>query len=213
MKMGKEKLDKIIAKHKKWLSGERGGERADLSDTDLRRANLSGANLRYANLSDTDLSDANLRRANLSDANLSDTDLRRANLSDADLRRANLSDAALRGANLRYANLSDANLPKIIKVETLFTKIKAAIDNGGELEMSDWHGCKAHCLAGFAITLASDAGRVAETLLGPSCAAALIINESCSYLEGRVPDFISSNKDAMKFIKECAEKEKDLVGQ
>ena len=78
--MNKEQLNDILEKHKKWLDGEEGGERADLRGADLRGADLSYANLRYANLGDADLSDANLRYANLSDANLKGADLRGADL-------------------------------------------------------------------------------------------------------------------------------------
>lgn len=35
-------LQEILRLHQKWLNGEDGGQRADLSGTDLRRANLSG---------------------------------------------------------------------------------------------------------------------------------------------------------------------------
>lgn len=160
---------------------------ADLRGADLRGADLRGANLRGADLSDADLSDAYLRGANLSDANL-------------------------RGANLRGANLSDAYLPKIAKIENLFTKILDAINSGGDLKMSDWHTCDTtHCIAGWAVSIAGEAGRVAENLLGTSAAGALIINESCPYLEGEVPDFHADNETGMAFIKECAEKEKELV--
>ena len=81
--------------HLKWLHGETGGERADLSSADLSSANLRYADLRYA-----DLRSANLSSANLSYANLSYADLRYADLSSADLRSADLSSA-----NLRYADL------------------------------------------------------------------------------------------------------------
>lgn len=38
--MEKEKLREILEKHKKWLNGEDGGERANLYGADLRGANL-----------------------------------------------------------------------------------------------------------------------------------------------------------------------------
>ena len=41
-------LNEIIEKHKKWLTREDGGKRADLSGANLSGANLSGANLREA---------------------------------------------------------------------------------------------------------------------------------------------------------------------
>jgi uncharacterized protein YjbI with pentapeptide repeats len=93
-----DQLPEIIASHGRWLRGESGGSRADLS-----WANLSGANLSWANLSGADLSRANLSRADLSRANLSWANLSWANLSGAYLSGANLS-----GANLSWANLSGA---------------------------------------------------------------------------------------------------------
>lgn len=97
--MIKDALKKILDVHKKWLNGEEGGERADLSCANLRGADLRGANLRGANL----------RGADLRDADLSCADLSGANLSGANLRGADLSGADLSGADLRCANLSGAD--------------------------------------------------------------------------------------------------------
>jgi uncharacterized protein YjbI with pentapeptide repeats len=63
--MNKAELDAVLESHKKWLRGDNGGSRADLS-----RAHLSGADLSGADLSWADLSRADLSRANLSGANL-----------------------------------------------------------------------------------------------------------------------------------------------
>ena len=108
-------LPDILAAHRKWVRGEVGGKRANLSGANLSGANLSGANLRGAGLREADLSGANLsaanlRGANLSWANLSEADLSGANLSGADLRGANLSAANLRGADLSGADLREASL-------------------------------------------------------------------------------------------------------
>ena len=131
----------------------------------------------------------------------------RANLEDASLLGANLEDA-----NLRGASLLGANLPKITKVENLFTKILEAIEKGGKLNMGDWHTCKTtHCIAGWVIVLAGEAGRVAEELVGTPWAASIIIRDSCPYLEGKNPNFYANDEEGMKFIKECAEKEKELL--
>lgn len=59
--MTRTELLEILERHRKWLAGEAGGQRADLSDADLR-----GADLREAKLSYTDLRGADLREANLS---------------------------------------------------------------------------------------------------------------------------------------------------
>ncbi|EIZ2062110.1 pentapeptide repeat-containing protein [Listeria monocytogenes] len=96
--MKQEELDIILENHGKWLLNE-GGERADLSNADLKNTNLRFANLRGADLSNV----------NLSYANLSIADLNNANLSNADLRFADLSNANLSIADLSYANLSWVN--------------------------------------------------------------------------------------------------------
>jgi hypothetical protein len=113
--MDAEVLKEIVRNHALWLTGNSGGECADLSDADLRDAdlrdaNLSGADLCGANLSGTNLSGADLRDADLSGTNLSGADLRGASLRGTNLRGANLRGTNLRGANLCDANLCDANL-------------------------------------------------------------------------------------------------------
>ena len=74
-------LAEILAKHKKWLGGKEGGERAVLRSADLRYADLSSAVLRYAVLRYADLRSAVLRSADLRYADLSYADLRYAVLS------------------------------------------------------------------------------------------------------------------------------------
>ena len=79
--MNKKELDNILEKHKKWLSDNNTGKRADLIYANLSNANLSNVNFKYANLTDADLKHANLSNVNLSDADLSGADLRNADLS------------------------------------------------------------------------------------------------------------------------------------
>ena len=100
-----EKLKEILEKHKKWISSEAGGERANLSCANLSCANLKDANLYGANLYGANLKDANLYGANLEGANLYG-----ANLKDANLYGANLYGANLYGANFYGANLNGADL-------------------------------------------------------------------------------------------------------
>ena len=75
-----EELKDILAKHKKWLNDEEGGEQADLSGADLY-----GADLKYADLYGADLSGADLRCADLKYADLYGADLKYADLYGADL--------------------------------------------------------------------------------------------------------------------------------
>ncbi|EAH4234163.1 pentapeptide repeat-containing protein, partial [Listeria monocytogenes] len=101
-------LDIILENHGKWLLNE-GGERANLSNIDLKNTNLRFANLRLAYLRGADLRFADLSYANLSNADLSNVNLSYANLSNADLSNVNLSNANLRGTDLSDANLNWVN--------------------------------------------------------------------------------------------------------
>lgn len=88
-------IQEVLAKHKKWVENDEGGQCAD----------LRGAYLRGANLQDADLRDADLRGANLWNASLQGADLQ-----DADLQGANLWGADLWGADLHGADLRDADI-------------------------------------------------------------------------------------------------------
>ena len=93
--MDQAELQAILAKHRKWQSGEKGGERADLTEARLTEADLTEARLRWA-----DLTEADLREANLTGANLTGADLREARLRWADLTGARLTEADFKGANI-----------------------------------------------------------------------------------------------------------------
>ena len=124
--MDKQELKNILDKHLKWLRGENGGKRADLSGADLSRADLSRADLSRADLSRANLSGADLSEADLSGANLFGANLFGANLFGANLSRADLFGADLSGANLSGADLSEADLSGadyIEKAKNLFYPI------------------------------------------------------------------------------------------
>ena len=99
--MKANELKKILELHAKWLNGEEGGKRADLSHADLIGADLGGA----------DLGEADLSHADLSHADLSGAHLRWADLSGANLRWADLIGADLGGADLGEADLDFSCLP------------------------------------------------------------------------------------------------------
>ena len=96
--MTSEEIKKVLDLHKKWINGEDGGKRADLSRADLR-----GADLRWADLSGADLRRADLREADLCGADLRGADLREVNLREADLCKANLSEADLSEVNFDFS--------------------------------------------------------------------------------------------------------------
>jgi hypothetical protein len=118
-------LRETIEKHRKWLNDRDNGERANLSNVNLRNVNLCNVDLSYANLRGSDLFCANLQGANLQGANLQcvslvgtylryanlqGANLQHADLQYADLRNADLQNTALQEADLRYAYLMAANL-------------------------------------------------------------------------------------------------------
>src|SRR5208282_210615 len=70
--MKPEELKQILEVHAKWVRGETGGIKADLSGANLRSADLRGADLRGANLRSADLYGADLRSADLRGAELKD---------------------------------------------------------------------------------------------------------------------------------------------
>ena len=140
--MEASKLKEILEKHKMWLNGEEGGEKANLKETDLRRVDLRGTNLRVADLREADLRGANLIGADLIDANLRGADLICADLSEADLRRANLSEADLSEADLYMADLREADLriADLSATDLRGTDLRRANLSGADLSGADLRG-------------------------------------------------------------------------
>jgi len=176
------------------IAGKKSLRSANLRSADLRSADLRSADLRSADLRYADLRSANLSYADLSSADLRSANLRSANLSYADLSYADLSSADLRSANLRqiFKALPDLKNPDAM--------ILAAIENGGKLEMSDWHKCETtHCRAGWYIQLAGSAGTMLEAVYGAPAAGAIIFTKA--YPTKRVPDFYADNDAALADIR------------
>ena len=111
--------------------------------------------------------------------------------------------AALTGADLRGADLSRAVLSGVPIVPHIDAAILAAIEAGGTLDMGDWHTCETtHCRAGWAITLAGEAGAKLETQFGPAAAGALIY--AASRPGKLIPDFCATDEDALADLRACA---------
>ena len=119
------RLLRTLTAHHRWLQGENGGVRADLSDENLSNVNLEGRDLSHVSLANAKLSGARLRGAKLVGADLTGADLSGANLtgsnlSSASLTEANLIEADLSSANLQGADLWRANLARcVISPESL----------------------------------------------------------------------------------------------
>lgn len=112
-------------------------------------------------------------------------------------------------ANNNYVNKTELDVLEntglsVPVIKNLDACILAAIEAGGELDMTNWHDdgiCgTTHCRGGWAIHLAGSAGYALEYALGIESAAA------CIYLAstGRVPDFFAMDEDALEDIRRCA---------
>jgi hypothetical protein len=173
--------------HKKWLQGDSSGRRLVLSDADLSNA---------------DLSNADLRGAVLRDAVLTNADLRGSVLRGADLRGAVLRGAALSGAYLRDAYLSGADLSGAIDIsiaadaaERLRAVARAALQPNA-LEMGAWHTCETtHCMAGWAVHLAGEPGRLLEQVVGTEIAGLYLLGTEAHR------HFYANNEEALEFLR------------
>lgn len=114
--------------------------------------------------------------------------------------RAVVVAAVKAGADLTGAILTDAEIPIIPNIDAA---ILAAIDTGGKLDMSTWHTCKTtHCRAGWAVTLAGEAGKKLEDLLSTGTAAALIYSASRPGMP--VPNWYASDEEALEDLRKGA---------
>jgi hypothetical protein len=188
-----DELREVILAHARWLTGEDGGKRADLT-----RADLTGADLTDADLTGADLTDADLTRADLTDA-----DLTGADLTDAVLTRADLTDAVLTGADLTRA--TGIRAPVIPNIDATILACVEGAQARGSLNMNEWHACDTtHCRAGWAIHLAGEAGYMLEDRIGPAAAGALIY--AASRPGKPIPNFYATNEDALDDLRACAAK-------
>ena len=108
--MKQEELNEILRRHNAWMTGEDGGERADLHGADLQRAGLQQTDLRCANLQNAKLHRAKLQHAKLQSAELQHTVLKHTDLHGADLQNAKLRSAVLQHTDLRCTDLLGADL-------------------------------------------------------------------------------------------------------
>lgn len=117
--MTQEELDEVIRKHKLWLNGEEGGERANLIDKDLRGLDMDGADMRDARMEHVDMRyasmrNADMRNAHMRDANMEYIYMRSANMENADMVNVNMRFAIMMGANMEDANMEYADIRNAI---------------------------------------------------------------------------------------------------
>lgn len=107
-KFTEAQLKEILEKHRKWVLGEDGGERADLTDAWLNGAQLTGALLNGARLTGARLTGAQLTGADLTDAQLTGARLNGALLTGAQLTGAYVGYKKARGLIVELEITADA---------------------------------------------------------------------------------------------------------
>ena len=86
--------------------------------------------------------------------------------------------------------------------------IYEAASQPGALDMTDWHKCQnTHCRAGWAVTLAGDAGRELERFFGTNLAAMKIYDASCAESGFKINPcrFFDDNEAALEDMRKLAE--------
>ena len=171
---------------------------------DSRKACLEAAVKAGAYLADANLMGADLMGANLAGAYLAGADLMGAqNVGETNGSEVKQSEPADRAERQRLrAQRYREQHPEVPVVEALDAKLLSILESGkGKLKMSTWHTCRTtHCRAGWAITLAGDAGKVLEEKYGPQRAGTLIYRAST----GHVPHFFATDERALEDIREQA---------
>jgi hypothetical protein len=115
-----------------------------------------------------------------------DPDGKRLVLTGADLRNADLQGAYLRGA---------IGLPIAADAQERLRAVATAALQPNALEMETWHTCETtHCMAGWAIHLAGEPGKIMEKMLGPEVTGLLLLgSEAHRY-------FYKSNEEARQLL-------------
>ena len=109
MEINGKNIKDILIDHELWLNSN-GGERADLSNTDLRWLDLRNANLSYAIIVNSDLRGVFLKNTNFSNTDISHSNLSGSDTGGANFSHANLSYTDFRGSNLSFSNFNGANM-------------------------------------------------------------------------------------------------------
>lgn len=153
--------------------------KANLRRTDMRFADLVGADFRGADFRGADLRNTDMRFVDLAGADFKGTDLRNAWLYGADCRGADFRGAKLAYATLTKANLEGAKLDLPVEEGLLHKVAVAALSEPHKLNMNKWHApCgTAHCIAGWACTLAPN-GKELEEQYGTEVAGLFLLGHT-----------------------------------
>jgi len=91
-------------------------------------------------------------------------------------------------------------------VPDIHARIYEAVSQPGALDMGDWHRCaETHCRAGWAVTLAGEAGRELERFYNTPLAALMIYDASDPKFKINPGRFYDNNEAALADMKRLAE--------
>lgn len=158
---------------------------------------LRGVDLSGADFSGLDLDDVDFTGADLSHSDLTNASLRYAIFESACLFPIDFSGADLRGS--RFTNTMLFKYP--VKIDNIHKVVYQAASKSNSLDMSGRNNSR----AGLVVDLAGEGGRALEWAMGTQIAAALIYMASDPDLK-KIPDFYSSNREALADMKRLAEK-------
>ena len=105
--LNQSQLDDILKLHARFLSGQPGGARASVKDTDLSNLNFEGADLSQSDFTGCVFRGANLKKVAFTSATLFGCDFSKCNIQHA-----NFSRADLRGTDIQLSDLTNANFSK-----------------------------------------------------------------------------------------------------
>jgi hypothetical protein len=97
--------------------------------------------------------------------------------------------------------------PPVPVIENIHQTVFTAASNPNSLDMGRWHSCEnTHCWAGWVVTLAGEEGKKLEAFFDTPLAAMKILDAS-SPLQVSPVRFFETNTDALRHMKDFAERE------
>jgi len=109
---------------------------------------------------------------------------------------------------MRAVELGEINSgpPEIPVIADIHKTIFAAVSKPGALDMGDWHRCEnTHCRAGWAVTLAGEAGAKLEAFYNTPLAAMMIYDASDPSFRINPARFFDQNAAALEDMRRLAE--------
>lgn len=109
-----QEVDEIVVKHKKWLRGEKGGEKADFSKTNLINVYFDKVDLSLADFSNSYISDAKFSNSNFFYSNFSFTHIKKIVIEKCNFSYSTFMEAEFQNSNITDTIFSSCNFNQLI---------------------------------------------------------------------------------------------------